>query len=140
MSDSTFQFVVKRIKLTLSFASLLVASMLAISCNSTPVLKEETKPAEVKTLRSAESIRKVMEPKKEVIFRIYSTNPAVDFRLTFELIIHPSGDVKLSSFETDSPVPPELINQIRNELLTLHFGPSENAPTKAQYTMNFFSK
>lgn len=91
--------------------------------------------------RGDDAIRRVMDSNKGAIFALYNralrSNPLLEGRLVFEMVIHPDGritELKLISSELGDE---ELTRRILSRIRLIEFGQDEVLSTRVNYSFDF---
>ncbi len=103
--------------------------------------KAKKSPQRERSLRSNEDIRKVMDANKNAIYAIYNralrTNPALEGKMVFKLVIEPNGKVSDASVISSELDDPALERKLLARIRLINFGVKDVLKTPLEYAFDF---
>lgn len=103
--------------------------------------KAKKSPARERSLRSNEDIRKVMDANKNAIYAIYNralrSNPALEGKMVFRLVIEPNGKVSDASVVSSELNDPALERKLLARIRLINFGAKNVLKTPLEYSFDF---
>lgn len=91
--------------------------------------------------RSDDAIRRVMDKNKGAIFALYNralrSNPLLEGKLVFEMVIHPDGSITELNLISSELADDELMRRILSRIRLIEFGRDDVLSTRVNYSFDF---